>query len=78
MTTLAALGGLGVAAEARVDRDGLADDEALLDVLANHLAGVRHGDLGGLVGVEPDTVLTASLDGRRKALLELKGRHCVV
>ena len=31
-----------------MDRDRLADDKAFLDVLADHLTGVRHGDLGGL------------------------------
>jgi len=75
VATLATLGHLGVAAEARMDRDRLADDQTLLEVLANHLARVGHGDLLGLVGVEPDAALTASLDGRRKALLELEGRH---
>ena len=49
--------------------DGLADDEAIADEFADGLAGVCVGDLADLVGVEPDLALTASDDGRGKALL---------
>lgn len=47
----------------------LADDEAIGNQLADSLAGVGVGDLGGLVGIEPDLALSASDDGRREALL---------
>lgn len=49
--------------------NGLADDEAIADELADGLAGVGIGDLADLVGVKPDLSLTASNDGRGKALL---------
>ena len=49
--------------------DWLADNEAIGDELADGLAGVGVGDLVDLAGVEPDLVLAASDDGRRKALL---------
>lgn len=49
--------------------DGLLDDEAIGDELADRLAGVGVGDLADLVGVEPNLALTAAQDGRRQALL---------
>ena len=53
----------------RVHGDGLADDEAIADKLANGLTRVGVGNLGDLIGIEPDLALTASDDGRRQALL---------
>lgn len=53
----------------RVHGDGLADDEAILDELADGLAGVGVGNLADLVGVKPDLALAAADNGRRKALL---------
>jgi hypothetical protein len=52
-----------------VHGDGLADDEAILDELADGLAGVGVGNLTGLVGVEPDLALSAADNGGREALL---------
>jgi hypothetical protein len=52
-----------------VHGNGLLDDEAILDKLADGLAGVGIADLGDLVGVQPDLVLAAVQDGRRKTLL---------
>lgn len=52
-----------------VHSDGLADDEAILDELADGLAGVGVGDLAHFVGVEPDLALSAADNGRREALL---------
>lgn len=52
-----------------VHSDGLADDEAIGDEFADGLAGVGVGDLVDLVGVEPDLALSATDNGRRKALL---------
>ena len=49
--------------------DGLADDEAILDELADGLAGVGVGDFADLVGVEPDLALSAADHGGREALL---------
>ena len=49
--------------------NGLADDEAIIDELANRLAGVGVGDLVHFVGVEPDLALAAADDRRGKALL---------
>lgn len=54
---------------ARVHGDGLADDEAIGDELADGLARVCVGNLAGLVGVEPDLALTAADDGGSQALL---------
>lgn len=53
----------------RVHGNGLADDEAIADKLADGLARVGVGNLGDLVGIEPDLALTASDDGCRQALL---------
>lgn len=53
----------------RVHGDGLADDQAILDQLADGLAGVGVGDLADLVGVEPDLVLAAADDRGGQALL---------
>ena len=54
---------------ARVHGDRLADDEAILNELADGLARVGVGNLAGLVGVEPDLALAAADNGGRKALL---------
>ncbi len=64
---------------ARVHGDGLADDETILDELADGLARVGVGNLAGLVGVEPDLALAAADNGGRKALLRAEVdpvRHC--
>lgn len=53
----------------RVHGDGLSDDEAIGDELANGLAGVGVGDLVDLVGIEPNLALTAAEDIGREALL---------
>lgn len=42
---------------------GLADDEAILDELANGLAGVGVGDFAHLIGVEPNLALAAAHHG---------------
>jgi hypothetical protein len=55
-----------------VHGDGLADDEAIVDELADRLAGVGVGDLVHFVGVEPDLALSAADNGRREALLRAK------
>ena len=69
MTTDAAGGVQLTGTGARVHGDGLADDEAILDELADGLARVGVGNLAGLVGVEPDLALAAADNGGRKALL---------
>jgi hypothetical protein len=56
----------------RVHGDGLADDEAILDELADGLAGVGVGNLADLVRVEPDLALAAADNGCREALLGAK------
>lgn len=52
-----------------VHGDGLADDQAIADELADGLAGVGVGDLAHLVGVEPDLALAAADHGGGEALL---------
>jgi hypothetical protein len=74
-TTVATEAASGVqltGAGARVHGDGLADDEAIGDELADGLAGVGVGDLADLVGVEPDLSLTATNNGGGQALLGAK------
>lgn len=56
-------------ARARVHGNGLLDDEAIGDELADGLAGVGVGDLGHLVGVEPDLALADAQHRRRQPLL---------
>ena len=48
---------------------GLADDEAILDELADGLARVGGGDFVDLVGVEPDLPFSAADHGGGQALL---------
>jgi hypothetical protein len=50
----------GTGTGTRVHSDGLADDEAILDELADGLAGVGVGNLADLVGVKPDLALAAA------------------
>ena len=56
-------------ARPRVHRDGLTDNKAVGDELADRLAGVGIADLSHLVGVDPDLVLAAADDRRGQALL---------
>lgn len=56
----------------RVHGDGLADDEAIADELADGLAGVGVGDLVHLIGVEPNLALAAADHGGGEALLGAK------
>ena len=58
-----------------MDLGGLADDEAVLDKLANVLAAVGHGDFIDLIGVEPHLALTALEHAGGKPLLQLEGHH---
>lgn len=62
-------GGQGTSTGTRVHGDGLADDEAIGNELADGLAGVGVGDLVDFIGIQPDLALSASDNGRRKALL---------
>lgn len=59
-------------AGAGVHGNGLLDDEAIADELADGLAGVGVGDLGHLTGVEPNLALAAADHGGREALLGAK------
>lgn len=69
VTTNPAGGGQLTGTGPRVHGDGLADDEAIADELADGLARVGVADLADLVGVEPDFVLAAANDRRGQALL---------
>lgn len=55
-----------------VHGNGLADDQAIADQLADSLARVGVGNFAHLIGIEPDLALTAADHGRRKALLGTK------
>lgn len=57
---------------AGVHGDGLADDEAIADELADGLAGVGVGDLSHLIGIEPNLALAAAHHGGGQALLGAK------
>lgn len=59
-------------AGAGVHGNGLLDDEAIADELADGLARVGVGDLGHLIGVEPNLALAAADHGGREALLGAK------
>lgn len=59
----------GTGAGPRVHGDGLLDDEAIGNELADRLAGVGIADLADLAGIEPDLALADAEDGRRKPLL---------
>ena len=58
--------------------DGLADDEAILDELADRLTRVGVADFGLFVRVEPDLALAAAHDGGREALLRTEVDPVVV
>lgn len=75
VTTNPAGGGQLTGAGPRVHGDGLADDEAIADELADGLARVGVADLADLVGVEPDFVLAAANDRRGQALLGSQVDH---
>jgi hypothetical protein len=54
---------------AGVHGNGLADDEAICNELADGLAGVGVRDFAGLIGIEPDLALSTADDGGRQTLL---------
>lgn len=54
---------------ARVHRNGLADDEAIGDELADRLAGIGVGNLVDFVRVEPDLAFAAAYNGGGEPLL---------
>jgi len=56
-------------AGSRVHGDGLADDKAISNELADGLAGVGIRNLAGFIGIKPDLALSATDDGCRQALL---------
>lgn len=60
---------------AGVHGDGLADDEAIADELADGLTGVGVGDLSHLIGIEPNLALAAAHHGGGEALLGAKVDH---
>jgi len=72
VTTDAAGRGELTGAGTRVHGDGLADDEAIANELADGLAGVGVGDLVHLIGVEPNLALAAADHGGGEALLGAK------
>ena len=59
---------------ARVDGDGLLNDETILNQLSNRLSGVCDGDIAGLVRVQPDTALSALRNRSCEASLKLQRR----
>lgn len=69
MATDAAGGGKLPSAGTGVHGDGLLDDKAIGDKLADGLAGVGVGDLVDLIGVKPDLALAAADDGGGEPLL---------
>jgi hypothetical protein len=69
VATNAAGGSQGSGTSTGVHCDGLLDDKAIGEELADSLAGVGVGDLIDFVRVEPDLALSAADNGRRKALL---------
>lgn len=69
VTSNAAGGGQLPGAGTRVHSDGLLDNEAIGDELADGLAGVGVGDLVDLIWVEPDLALAAVGDAGGQALL---------
>jgi len=68
-------GSQGSGTGTRVHGNGLANDEAILDELADGLAGVGVGNLADLVRVKPDLALAAADNGGREALLCTKIDH---
>lgn len=72
VTADAASSGQLPGAGARVHGNGLPDDEAIGDQLADGLAGVGVGDLADFVGVKPDLALAAAGHGCGDALLHAK------
>ena len=59
-------------ASSRVHSDWLLDDETILDELSDGLSGGGGADLRRLVGIEPNTTLSALGNGSSKASLKLQ------
>ena len=68
-------GSQGTSTGTRVHCDGFADDETIGHEFADGLAGVGVGNFIDFVGIQPDLALSASNNGRRKALLRAEIDH---
>jgi hypothetical protein len=77
MTALALLGLVTLYAGARVHGDLASDDEAVFVEFADVLAGVGKGNLRSLIGVNPDSLLTALKDGGSESSLQSEHSHFV-
>jgi len=75
VTALALLGLVALDTGARVHGDLTLNNEAILEHLANVLAGVGELDLVALIGVHPDAVLTTAEDGSGHLSLASKHNH---
>jgi len=78
MPALATLFGIAPAAESRVDGNWLANDQAVLDELADCLPRVGIGDLVCFVGIKPNLVTSALEHSGRKTLLENQVTHTLL
>ena len=61
---------VGSEASTIVDDLGLLDDEAVLDQLADVLAGVSHGNFVDLIGVQPNLTLATLKHAGSEAVLK--------
>jgi len=61
----------------RVDGGVSSNDDTVSDELSDAHSGVGEGDLAGLVGVEPQSLLSASKDGSSQSLLESQADHFI-
>ena len=50
-------------------------DESVLEQLSDVLSGVGESDLGGFIGVDPHSLLSALKDGGSESLLESEECH---
>ena len=75
VTALALFGLVTLYAGARVHGDLATDDEAVFVELADVLAGVGKSNLGGLIGVNPDSLLTALKNGGGESSLQSEHTH---
>jgi len=78
LTTMSAFSSgfvVGSCSGSRVDSDVSLDDDTILDELSNTHSGVGEGNLARLVGVEPQSLLSATEDGSSQSLLESKVDH---
>lgn len=75
VSTLGLLFGMSSSSGSRVDDDLFSSDKVIVDQLSDGVSGVGQGNFVSFIGVQPQSVLSASQDGSSQSSLESQVNH---